>query len=264
MNFLSELLENPSSISEDDLQRIEEMKTNYPYCNSFHVLNILGSYLSEDGQFQNKLRSSALCIQDRKNVFFLTIGSKVNGYNHLFQDLSESKTHIPNIQEESHSTDSITDPSPQNDLAKLEKQYVSNALALQFAQEFQNTNSNSKVEQKDQDKEHSRRTFNEWLNMLNETSQETSQSDAIEKFIQNSQEKSSPTKQRKDFYSAEKMSKNSNMENEGFITETLAKLYIKQGYISKAIHAYEVLLLKNPEKKAYFASQIENLKKNKS
>ena len=49
-------------------------------------------------------------------------------------------------------------------------------------------------------------------------------------------------------------------EKEGFLTETLARIFIKQGYYSKAINIYERLSLKYPEKSSYFASLILEVK----
>ncbi len=45
------------------------------------------------------------------------------------------------------------------------------------------------------------------------------------------------------------------------MTETLAKVYLKQKNYKKAIQAYNILILKNPEKSGFFADQIRAIKK---
>ena len=48
---------------------------------------------------------------------------------------------------------------------------------------------------------------------------------------------------------------------EGYFTETLARIYIKQGRYSKALEIIQRLSLQYPKKNAYFADQIRFLKK---
>lgn len=48
----------------------------------------------------------------------------------------------------------------------------------------------------------------------------------------------------------------------GIVTENMARIFESQGKTENAISIYEKLILKNPEKKSYFATRIKNLKNN--
>ena len=48
---------------------------------------------------------------------------------------------------------------------------------------------------------------------------------------------------------------------DNIVSETLVEILVKQGKKDKAIEVLKKLIWKYPQKKAYFASQIEDLKK---
>ncbi|MBN1413457.1 MAG: hypothetical protein JW973_00035 [Bacteroidales bacterium] len=116
------------------------------------------------------------------------------------------------------------------------------------------------------------KTFNDWLktpdgNNIPEHSVEEGEKEAndttvskdilIDRFIESNPRITPPVETTPQI----DISADSVKEDEGLLTDTLAKIYIKQGYYSKAIFTYEKLLLKFPEKSTYFAGQIEAIKK---
>ncbi len=49
-------------------------------------------------------------------------------------------------------------------------------------------------------------------------------------------------------------------DNSSLMTETLARVYLEQKKYQKAIQAYEILILKYPEKSSFFANRISDIK----
>ncbi len=86
---------------------------------------------------------------------------------------------------------------------------------------------------------------------------EVSKAVLIDKFIQ---ENPSIQRPKQEFFSPEKAMKKSEVLDMNLATETLAKIYMMQGYPEKAIKVYKQLQLKFPEKLSYFASLINKIK----
>ncbi len=84
-----------------------------------------------------------------------------------------------------------------------------------------------------------------------------SRKELIDKFIL---ENPSISRPKAEFYNPISVAQNSIIDQENIVSETLAIIYEKQGYMEKAISIYEKLCLKYPEKSRYFAAQIERLK----
>ena len=115
-------------------------------------------------------------------------------------------------------------------------------------------------------------SFESWLNLLRTMPSEggnentshgvkkaaSSQREIIDKFIKENP-RIQPNHDDKD--EKEDMSAESIADKDGLFTETLANIYIKQGYYSKAIFFYQELSLKFPEKSIYFAGRITEIEK---
>ena len=80
-------------------------------------------------------------------------------------------------------------------------------------------------------------------------------SELIDKFIESSP-KISPVRQEN---VAAAYSEPSQTDTSSLMTETLARVYLEQKKYQKAIQAYEILILKYPEKSSFFADRITDI-----
>jgi hypothetical protein len=129
------------------------------------------------------------------------------------------------------------------------------------------TAENKGIEEFDKSSPHS---FSDWLKHAGDFAEEpvkdpketplksSNAADLIDKFIR---EEPKITRSKTEFYNPVNMAKQSVADDITFVSETLAKIYVLQGNYLKALHAYENLRLKYPEKRLYFALQIKNLRK---
>ena len=78
----------------------------------------------------------------------------------------------------------------------------------------------------------------------------------IDRFIQ--QQTPEPTR-KTEFFTPQQAAKRSLDDTAGLVTETLARIYEKQGNLAKAIEAYGKLALKYPHKSGYFAALQKSL-----
>ena len=101
-------------------------------------------------------------------------------------------------------------------------------------------------------------SFAEWL-ALTKTKKiertEEKEEKLIDKFIETEPKINTP--KREEFFSSEQSAKESLIENDEIVTETLARVYLEQAHYDKAIAAYEKLSLKFPQKSSFFATQIK-------
>lgn len=81
----------------------------------------------------------------------------------------------------------------------------------------------------------------------------------IDKFLEEEPKLSKP---RAGFFNQNEFVSQSNIDHDEIVSETLARVYIAQGNLLKAIKIFEKLSLNFPEKSGYFAAQIENLLNN--
>ena len=261
-----EYLYHPETYKNANLIELKELAAEYPWFSTASIILLVCSKLQSDAGFDALLGKYSLSIPNRRALTIMLSA----GYEPAVQSFDME---IDAGQEAGlHSRiDGIFDSPEDEPLSEVHGSSVLNDESLlDFAYKV---NEEVKVEVEDEENgeeilktiestgEGKVRNFDNWIDRLggNSTVEKTpfKKHHIIENFIHS---EAGVIRADKVTQIEGDISKTSTEEHEGFITDTLAKIYVKQGLYNKAIYAYEKLCLKYPEKSIYFATQIEEIK----
>jgi hypothetical protein len=174
-------------------------------------------------------------------------------YDKLFYSPQSNRLQEINIEKIEHETEvseKETETEKITEAAATEKQIEDTEKPIQEAE----------TEKSQQETETEKQIFDYPVadyfgDIINETS-----NDIIEKFLASPQ-KIIVKPSNGEIIEDVKIKESETFDNDDFVTETLAKIYAEQGYISRAIEIYKKLSLQDSKKSTYFATLIENLRK---
>lgn len=112
----------------------------------------------------------------------------------------------------------------------------------------------SNIVENDNDIKSSKKTFIDWITD-NEKKDEINKKERIDKFISNNPKIKNTVSSSNNFIAE------NNFDKFEFMTETLAKMYLKQKKYDEAKRAFKILILNYPEKKSLFAKEIKKINK---
>ena len=248
----------PELLDDRSLLEIEKIIIEYPYFQSAHLLHVKN--LSNQGHisFHRELKRSAVWITNRKKLFYLLDNRVLLPIGK--DDQQETPTSLlDNIEiidftalTEATSFESKHD----SDSNKENDDELSRLIKIGSAQAASHFAVSDKV-----DLEDFKKTFGKNRDEKSVTTDETDNKDhrrnLIDDFI--IKQPRIVSKGNTDDYESPPIEEPA-YEEPAMITDTLAKIYMKQEKYDKAILAYEKLSLKYPEKNSYFVGQIKKIK----
>ena len=231
-------------MDKETLYELRSLLALYPYFQTARLLMLQNLYLLHDPTFDEELRRAAIYITDRKVVFNLVEAAHYS---------------LSSINQSAQGARQAPAPAGQDSrTATLINQFLDNIPV-------------EKEERKGKRKPTPSDAAVDYVSYLIETEGEAFKDEdqpqmrgqnLIDNFI-NKEGGNFDLKEVPEFLPQleENEKSDENRGEEGYFTETLARIYIKQGRYSKALEIIKRLNLNYPKKNAYFADQIRFLEK---
>lgn len=238
-----ELIEHPERLSKDTLFGLRELVARYPYYQAARLLFLQNLFLLHDPSFGDELRKAALYIPDRRVIFEMVEGKNYEiqrapreeqEENAVGQDADRTGNLIDKFLNGSTGWDDGMSGPVRKVTADPTKDYVAYLMQMEDAE--------PEAEPEEKKGQRSNDLLDDFLEKQNDRIQLQDKPEYVPEApqVEESEE---------------------NALDECYFTETLAKIYIKQGRYEKAMEIIRKLNLNYPKKNSYFADQIRFLQK---
>ena len=249
---------HPDNLTEADFTQLQASLPDYPYCQSLYTLTAKAASMHNKSQTIPLVRQAAAHALSR-NALRKLIDNEFQWSENLLGKLNElTARHVPipdDYRQESYS------------LFKAKAGVSGNFLKLPLLHLPGQATNPTETVPAPEDPTLQEASLQNDLAQINEADQLLSPADAeqkrqfelIESFIQKEPRISRVPTKLGEVLEQEDLSKRAKPASGGLVTESFAKILIRQGKHVKAREIYEKLMAKNPEKSAYFAAKISEL-----
>ncbi len=247
---IAQYIQHPELLDRETVYDLRSLLALYPYYQNARLLLLKNLYLLHDPSFNEELRQAAIYITDRKVIFNL-----VEAAHYQLKD---------NRKERQEPCDAAQTTKKGDRTISL----INNFLDT-IPEDEKEKEKPKKTKRKPTPADAAVDYVSYLLETEDEDEQEESQEqpplkgqDLIDNFINNDKGKIK-LKETPEYLPKieEEENKDDSKEDKSYFTETLAKIYIKQGRYEKALEIIQQLNLNYPKKNAYFVDQIRFLEK---
>ena len=239
-----ELIQHPERMDRDTLYELRSQVALYPYYQTVRLLMLQNLYLLHDPSFDEELRRAAVYITDRRVLFNMVEAAhyRLRTTNQARQNSSTTQSSPTNLSRTSELIDTFLDAIPQEEPKARKRRPTPADAAIDYVAYLLDTEGDIVEE--------------------TEAAPQMRGQDLIDTFINADKGRFSLRDVPLPADDTPQETPESEEEvGEEYFTETLARIYIKQGRYSKALQIIRRLSLQVPKKNAYFADQIRFLEK---